>query len=44
MSQHDPGHDNKPRTKLAWAATTGMIAGVTRAFVDWAIRHLTHNS
>ena len=34
-----PDEPNKNRTRIALAALTGLLAGVTRAITDWLIDH-----
>jgi hypothetical protein len=43
MTQTQP-HPDRPddrRTRIALAAITGLIAGTTRALVDWLLNRLT---
>jgi hypothetical protein len=36
----DPAGPNENRTRIALAALTGFLAGVTRALTDWLLDHL----
>ena len=35
-----PDGPNENRTRIALAALTGLLAGVTRAITDWLLDHL----
>jgi hypothetical protein len=43
-TQKDPGRPDDRRTKITLAAITGLIAGATRAAVDWLITRFTTGS
>jgi hypothetical protein len=39
-TQQRPDEPKQRRTRIAAAALTGFLAGVTRAITDWLLHHL----
>jgi hypothetical protein len=39
-TQQRPNSPTESRTRIALAALTGLLAGVTRAITDWLLSHL----
>ncbi|MBB4752396.1 hypothetical protein [Actinoplanes lobatus] len=39
--QHRRDHINEHRTRIALAMITGLLAGTTRALIDWVRDYLT---